>query len=473
MGSWKEGEDGKTNGGGGGACDFCNCREGLVYCRADSARLCLVCDQDVHSANTLSKKHLRIQICQLCGSQPASVRCLTHDDILLCQDCDWEAHTHTQDHDHDRTPIEGFSGCPFPAELSSLWGLDLHTKKSSQSPFHLSLPSHHLIHQYNPFDVDFEWSDLLVPSQPQEAPLFSTNTHTRTHTLKKQQQQEVNKQLTELQKRDSHAPDQDEDEDDDDADNSVVPNHGSLGVVHDQNNHNPSASISILQQCRPQPKHDVDSDCIRHRGHTAAPPALICHPSSSNPTTQIWDFNTGRRTRGDDESGQLAVGYRGNDAGFVMNNFNAILQETDSATPKALGDMFAMNCASTNEDIRILNSNCHNPAASQGAATSNTNNLHIGRPSSGSIFGRTKSGEILFMEQAVVVSGESVRSTVRTKADLELLAQNRGNAMQRYKEKKKTRRYEKQIRYESRKARADTRKRIKGRFVKASDASLG
>lgn len=46
----------------------------------------------------------------------------------------------------------------------------------------------------------------------------------------------------------------------------------------------------------------------------------------------------------------------------------------------------------------------------------------------------------------------------------------RGNAMIRYKEKKKARMYEKKIRYASRKARADVRKRVKGRFVKAGEA---
>jgi len=45
----------------------------------------------------------------------------------------------------------------------------------------------------------------------------------------------------------------------------------------------------------------------------------------------------------------------------------------------------------------------------------------------------------------------------------------RGNAMIRYKEKKKARMYEKKIRYASRKARADVRKRVKGRFVKAGE----
>ncbi|CAO2828687.1 unnamed protein product [Amaranthus hypochondriacus] len=58
-----------------------------------------------------------------------------------------------------------------------------------------------------------------------------------------------------------------------------------------------------------------------------------------------------------------------------------------------------------------------------------------------------------------------------SQVDMEQLAENRGKAMQRYKEKKKTRRYEKHIRYESRKARADNRQRVKGRFVKASDDS--
>ncbi|XP_007049418.2 PREDICTED: zinc finger protein CONSTANS-LIKE 9 isoform X2 [Theobroma cacao] len=46
----------------------------------------------------------------------------------------------------------------------------------------------------------------------------------------------------------------------------------------------------------------------------------------------------------------------------------------------------------------------------------------------------------------------------------------RSDAVMRYKEKKKTRKFEKRVRYASRKARADVRKRVKGRFVKAGDA---
>ncbi|VVA98811.1 unnamed protein product [Arabis nemorensis] len=47
--------------------------------------------------------------------------------------------------------------------------------------------------------------------------------------------------------------------------------------------------------------------------------------------------------------------------------------------------------------------------------------------------------------------------------------QARNQAKLRYKEKKLKRSFGKQIRYASRKARADTRKRVKGRFVKAGD----
>ncbi|CAN1345319.1 Zinc finger protein CONSTANS-LIKE 10 [Linum perenne] len=46
---------------------------------------------------------------------------------------------------------------------------------------------------------------------------------------------------------------------------------------------------------------------------------------------------------------------------------------------------------------------------------------------------------------------------------------NRSNAVMRYKEKKKTRKFEKRVRYASRKERADVRKRVKGRFVKAGE----
>lgn len=115
-------------------CDFCSEQIAVLYCRADSAKLCLFCDQHVHSANALSRKHLRSQICDNCGSDPVSVRCCT-DNLMLCQECDWDAHgSCSVSAAHDRNPVEGFSGCPSPLELSSIWGFDIQSKKALLPP---------------------------------------------------------------------------------------------------------------------------------------------------------------------------------------------------------------------------------------------------------------------------------------------------------------------------------------------------
>ncbi|XP_022552885.2 zinc finger protein CONSTANS-LIKE 10 isoform X2 [Brassica napus] len=49
-------------------------------------------------------------------------------------------------------------------------------------------------------------------------------------------------------------------------------------------------------------------------------------------------------------------------------------------------------------------------------------------------------------------------------------ATTRNNAVLRYKEKKKARKFDKRVRYVSRKERADVRRRVKGRFVKSGEA---
>ncbi|MBA0549694.1 hypothetical protein Golob_020713, partial [Gossypium lobatum] len=186
----------------------------------------------------------------------------------------------------------------------------------------------------------------------------------------------------------------------------------------------------------------------------------------------IWDFKLGR-LRGQEECSQSRleeeVGY-GGDAGFVIKNFNQCMKET------SLTDNGNLMGYPPKHDLASLNNNdLNHPGASQGPSTSESNNLPIPKPSSGSALGKPKGStgcnDVHFSEQPFLVRPvDHTTPTATSKADRELLAQNRGNAMQRYKEKKKTRRYDKHIRYESRKARADTRKRVKGRFVKATEA---
>lgn len=117
-------------------CDYCDSKSAVLYCRADSARLCLVCDQHVHSANALSLKHVRSQICDNCRNDAASVRCLT-DNLVLCPRCDWDSHggggaSSTTLHQLRR--VEGLSGCPSVTEIASALGIDFRPNDAVSVP---------------------------------------------------------------------------------------------------------------------------------------------------------------------------------------------------------------------------------------------------------------------------------------------------------------------------------------------------
>ncbi|KAK9161464.1 hypothetical protein Syun_007805 [Stephania yunnanensis] len=112
-------------------CDFCGASTAVLYCRADSAKLCFACDHQVHSTNPLFKNHTRSQLCDSCDANPSSIHCFTHNTVL-CQNCDWARHGRTSSGSakHDRRPIEGFNGCPSAIELFSFLGFQDLGKKS-------------------------------------------------------------------------------------------------------------------------------------------------------------------------------------------------------------------------------------------------------------------------------------------------------------------------------------------------------
>ncbi|KAK3129005.1 hypothetical protein QOZ80_6BG0469960 [Eleusine coracana subsp. coracana] len=105
----------------GALCDFCGDQRSMVYCRSDAASLCLSCDRNIHSANALSRRHTRTLLCDRCTSQPAMVRCLV-ENFSLCQNCDWNGHSAgSAAAGHKRQTINCYSGCPSSAELSRIW----------------------------------------------------------------------------------------------------------------------------------------------------------------------------------------------------------------------------------------------------------------------------------------------------------------------------------------------------------------
>ncbi|CAA7399949.1 unnamed protein product [Spirodela intermedia] len=119
-------------------CDFCESSEALVYCRADSARLCLACDRLVHAANTVSSRHSRSLLCDACVSAPASLlRCGAASPgvqrrrdghpLLLCANCDFDAGEVGRA--AERRPVEPYSGCPAAEEMISLLGVPVEEEK--------------------------------------------------------------------------------------------------------------------------------------------------------------------------------------------------------------------------------------------------------------------------------------------------------------------------------------------------------
>ncbi|CAI5530565.1 unnamed protein product [Closterium sp. Naga37s-1] len=106
-------------------CDFCEKGRATVYCKADSAWLCLSCDRVVHSANNLSLRHHRTLLCDGCNAEPASVRC-RDENLSLCPDCDLASHNaNPSGANHSRHVFECFTGCPSAADLAKLWGCDM------------------------------------------------------------------------------------------------------------------------------------------------------------------------------------------------------------------------------------------------------------------------------------------------------------------------------------------------------------
>jgi hypothetical protein len=418
-------------------CEFCNEQVAVLYCRADSAKLCLFCDQQVHIANALSRKHLRSQICDNCGTKPVSVRCST-ENLVLCDDCDFDAHgSSVSQVVHKRDTVDGFSGCPSALDLASAWGLDLSLygndddvddRKEKRRSSGISMDNWGL-----QSDDLKNWSESsMMILQDLTVPAGGGGCEVKKHGRGKKKQI-VLRQLSELFKRDSSTLLMNNDFQNEDQNSWQQGNVDSVnGLTTDDccaQEESPLTSFQDLMM-----KGQAEGIAESHNMWTSTNP--------SQHTTHIWDFNLGQ-LRDPNESDQLEVGFGTNDAGFKMKSYGELLKDATG-----FGEMYGLNC----DSISNLNK------ANKGGETSNLGN------SSFLSLERFNSEEIKFMK----TGGEST-STRTVKVAAADVAKNRGNAMLRYKEKKKTRKYEKQIRYESRKARADTRKRVKGRFVKSSD----
>ncbi|CAI0376561.1 unnamed protein product [Linum tenue] len=89
-------------------CDSCKSATAALFCRPDSAFLCLTCDSKIHAANKLASRHARVWMCEVCEQAPAHVTCKA-DAAALCVTCDRDIHSaNPLARRHDRVPVVPF-----------------------------------------------------------------------------------------------------------------------------------------------------------------------------------------------------------------------------------------------------------------------------------------------------------------------------------------------------------------------------
>ncbi|KAJ6302302.1 hypothetical protein OIU77_016397 [Salix suchowensis] len=422
-------------------CEFCNSKAAVLYCRADSAKLCLLCDQQIHSANALSLKHVRSQICDNCRAGPASIHS-SNDNLFLCQDCDWGSQNSSLSVPslHNRNPVEGFMGSPPVVELASLFGFDFKSFFCVDSD-----PGSCLFEQ-----EAFNFQDSVVSSDDFSALLSSGKSR-----------QEVYKQLVEMGKRGMVRVNGDGAELGPDTPPSrcaVKWNFQGLELENGDEEllHQQTSFTSLL--ISPNHAEASENGCV-------SDPGFMWDCNYTYQGAQVSDFQLGT-------SMDCAVpapqeeGYDVKDPGFMVKNYVDFTEDGAFTSQKVLDDGHVASCCSTTCEDNLSRNSCSNQQlSSYKPPTENCSNTPLAGLSPESMPGEPNA-HIQVMEQPSLTWFDTL-DEVRQKGDAGLFAQNRGNAMMRYREKKKNRRYDKRIRYESRKARADTRKRVKGRFIKA------
>ncbi|XP_027331300.1 zinc finger protein CONSTANS-LIKE 5 [Abrus precatorius] len=89
-------------------CDSCKLASAALFCRPDSAFLCIACDSKIHCANKLASRHERVWMCEVCEQAPAAVTCKA-DAAALCVTCDSDIHSaNPLARRHERVPVEPF-----------------------------------------------------------------------------------------------------------------------------------------------------------------------------------------------------------------------------------------------------------------------------------------------------------------------------------------------------------------------------
>ncbi|XP_066324640.1 zinc finger protein CONSTANS-LIKE 12-like isoform X2 [Miscanthus floridulus] len=96
-------------------CDYCAAQRALLHCAQHGARLCLLCDVPVHAAT--AGAHERAPLCEGCHAAAAAARCAVHR-AFLCAHCARAARCDAEG--HAWSPTRSYTGFPDPADLARI-----------------------------------------------------------------------------------------------------------------------------------------------------------------------------------------------------------------------------------------------------------------------------------------------------------------------------------------------------------------
>ncbi|CAN1161178.1 Zinc finger protein CONSTANS-LIKE 12 [Linum perenne] len=421
-------------------CEFCGVVKSVVYCKSDFARLCLQCDGFVHSANSLSRRHQRSLLCDKCNSQPASVRCLD-EKISVCQGCDCIGNG-CSSLGHRIQVLDYYTGCPSSSEFMGIWSSVL------------ELP---VLGGYDPGSrpqLSLPLNEMSVTSCVDQR----ANEESFGLVANKLNELETLDPCSKLEPWMEHPPPM------------IPPNTSYISFDRDQ------ASFPTEESNLPK--------VICEQGCSNVKDLVLCDDEDLCDGLNIDDVQL--NLEHSDEIFGCLQGHASNafedtierNLSFTESNIGPIENAIEPSSSSGQQDCCAFqpsHVAGSSNLMPAVNggTNCFymNPGCNR--------NINMGFPSgtgkvhpSVSLSMSNLSGESSVADyqdcelSPAFLSGESPwESTLEASSP-----HARYQAKLRYNEKKKTRTFGKQIRYASRKARADTRKRVKGRFVKAGEA---
>ncbi|XP_042382656.1 zinc finger protein CONSTANS-LIKE 10-like [Zingiber officinale] len=407
-------------------CNYCGEKKSIVYCRSDAASLCLFCDRNVHSANALSRRHSRTLVCGRCNAQPAVIRCI-EESVSLCQNCDWNGHGGSVvASGHKRQTINCYSGCPSSAELSRMWPFFQNLSSMVQSDCEQGLG----LMNINENSVSNCWE----PS--------GSNSNIETSFAE---------EVKDL-----------------DAANKLNPWIGSSS----------GSALCSLPSTADQIAGSLDSEI----------PKLGCSG------TKEFEFSKDR----------FYEDFNVDDVDLTFENYEDLFSASHSQTNRLFDDDGGIDSFFDIREASAANSGCQDRAGQAHLISSpgeiNSTRATCNAVSAASLMSNPgkkldsslsfppckahSSVSLSFSSLTGDISGgdyqDCVVSSMLLMGEPQCFAPGsensstptatRDSAMMRYKEKKKARKFEKKIRYASRKAMADVRRRVKGRFVKAGEA---